>query len=324
MSSTEQSIEVDVSVHTAYNQWTQFEEFPRFMRRIDQVRQLNDSRLLWRATIAGKTKEWSAEITEQQPDRLISWRSTDGAPNGGTVRFEPIEPERTRVYLRMEYDPEGLIEWLGDSIGMVERSVRDDLEHFKQFIEQRGQETGAWRGEIRDGTVVEQGENARSVGGHSMLGGPPLADAEFDAGGARGGSSVGMTPAVHGAGAGRSAGGSTSPTAPSGGAEVRGVVGGTGSAGATTGGTPGDTSGVGLNPDLTRGVRGTDVDPGSAPGDRSVDKGTSMGAGARSGGASASGGTPSRSDAPQDSGTSTMGDHPSDERLGDAGSTQTD
>ncbi|HEU4325513.1 MAG TPA: SRPBCC family protein [Roseiflexaceae bacterium] len=324
MSSTEQSIEVDVPVNTAYNQWTQFEEFPRFMQRIDQVRQLNDTRLLWRATIAGKSKEWSAEIVEQQPDRLISWRSTDGAPNGGTVRFEPIEPRRTRVYLRMEYDPEGIIEWLGDSIGVVERSVRDDLERFKQFIEGRGRETGAWRGEVHDGAVQDQGATARAVGGHSLLDGPPLADEEFDSGGSRGGSSAGMTPAVHGAGAGRSAGGATSPTAPSGGAEVRGVVGGTGSSGATTGGTPGDTSGIGLNPDLARGVRGTDVDPDSAPGSRAAENTTSMGAGARSGGAGASGGTPSRSDAPQDSGTGTMADRESGERLGDAGSTKTD
>ncbi len=194
MSSTEQSIEVDVAVHTAYNQWTLFEEFPRFMERIEEVRQLNDTRLLWRATIAGESKEWSVEIVERRPDRLISWRSTDGAPSGGAVRFEPIEPRRTRIYLRMEYDPEGVFEWLGDSVGVVERSVRDDLERFKQLIERREHTTGGWRDKGYGGALRQQSTVARAVGGYSPLGDPPPAEEELTIDGLRGVRGTDVTP----------------------------------------------------------------------------------------------------------------------------------
>ena len=149
MSLIEQSIEVDVPANTAYNQWTQFEEFPKFMEGVKAVQQLDAKRLHWRAEIAGKEKEWDAEITEQIPDQRIAWRSRSGAPNGGVVTFHVLSPTRSKVMLQMEYDPETFIEKAGDAVGIVSQRVMGDLERFKDFIESRGRETGAWRGEIR-------------------------------------------------------------------------------------------------------------------------------------------------------------------------------
>ena len=119
MATIEESVEVEVPVRTAYNQWTQFEEFPRFMEGVEQVRQLTDTRVHWVAEIAGQRREWDAEITEQVPDQRISWRSTSGALNAGTVRFEPVGGDRTRVRLTMEYEPEGAVEKAGDMIGVL-------------------------------------------------------------------------------------------------------------------------------------------------------------------------------------------------------------
>jgi len=149
MSLIEQSIEVNVPAKTAYNQWTQFEEFPKFMEGVKAVQQLDAKRLHWRAEIAGKEKEWDAEITEQIPDQRIAWRSRSGAPNGGVVTFHVLSPTRSKVMLQMEYDPETFIEKAGDAVGIVSQRVTGDLERFKDFIESRGRETGAWRGEIR-------------------------------------------------------------------------------------------------------------------------------------------------------------------------------
>ena len=149
MSLIEQSIEVDVPAKTAYNQWTQFEEFPKFMEGVKAVQQLDAKRLHWRAEIAGKEKEWDAEITEQIPDQRIAWRSRSGAPNGGVVTFHVLSPTRSKVMLQMEYDTETFIEKAGDAVGIVSQRVTGDLERFKDFIESRGRETGAWRGEIR-------------------------------------------------------------------------------------------------------------------------------------------------------------------------------
>jgi uncharacterized membrane protein len=151
MSVVEESIDVNVPVSVAYNQWTQFEEFPKFMEAVKSVRQLDDTHLEWEAEIAGKDKRWRAEITEQEPDQVISWRSTDGAKNDGTVRFEPIDENSTRIHLRIDADPEGPIENIGDALGFLKRQVREDLEHFKEFIESRQQPTGAWRGEVKEG-----------------------------------------------------------------------------------------------------------------------------------------------------------------------------
>ena len=148
MSTIEQSIDVNVPVRTAYNQWTQFEEFPRFMEGVEAVRQLDDQRLHWRATIGGKVEEWEAVITEQHPDERIAWKNTTGATNAGVVTFHRLADNKTRVMLQMEYDPQGVVENLGDLLGVVSRRVANDLERFKEFIEARGQETGAWRGEV--------------------------------------------------------------------------------------------------------------------------------------------------------------------------------
>jgi uncharacterized membrane protein len=149
MGNLEKTIEVDVPVATAYNQWTQFEDFPRFMEGVLEVRQLGDSRLYWKASVGGRETEWYAQIMNQEPDRLISWQSEQGARNGGIVTFEPIGSTRTRVILGLEYDPEDFVESTGDVLGFVSRRVDGDLERFKEFIETRGQETGAWRGSIR-------------------------------------------------------------------------------------------------------------------------------------------------------------------------------
>jgi uncharacterized membrane protein len=157
MASMEKSIKVEVPVSTAYNQWTQFEEFPQFMEGVEEVRQLDDKRLHWRATIAGTTEEWDAEIIEQTPDQVVAWRSTTGAENGGHVSFAPVGPDATRITLRLDYDPEGIVKSIGDKVGFVSRRVQGDLERFKQFIETRGMETGAWRGEIHGAEVEEQG-----------------------------------------------------------------------------------------------------------------------------------------------------------------------
>jgi uncharacterized membrane protein len=145
------TFEIDAPVRAVYNQWTQFEEFPRFMDGVKEVRQLDDTHLHWRASIAGKDKEWDSEIVEQVPDQRIAWRSTSGAPNAGTVRFEPLNKDRSRVHLTMEYEPKGFIENVGDAVGILDRKVEKAVEDFKRLIERRGQETGAWRGEVHGG-----------------------------------------------------------------------------------------------------------------------------------------------------------------------------
>jgi uncharacterized membrane protein len=149
MASIEKSIEVRVPVHTAYNQWTQFEEFPRFMEGVQEVRQLDDTHLHWRAKIGGKEEEWDAVITEQVPDDRIAWRNSSGAHNAGVITFHKLDDQRTKLMLQIDYEPHGATEKMGSALGMVERRVEGDLERFKEFIETRGAETGAWRGEVR-------------------------------------------------------------------------------------------------------------------------------------------------------------------------------
>jgi uncharacterized membrane protein len=147
MAYIEKSVRVDKPVRVVYDQWTQFEEFPRFMEGVKEVRQLDERHLHWRAEIAGKEEEWDAEITHQEPDARISWRNTSGPYNAGLVTFQP-DGGGTRVTLRIDYEPQGLIEKIGDALGFVSRRVEGDLERFKRFIEQRDDSTGAWRGEI--------------------------------------------------------------------------------------------------------------------------------------------------------------------------------
>ncbi len=148
MSNVEKSIDVNVPVRTAYNQWTQFEDFPKFMEGVEEVKQLDDKRMHWKANIAGKTEEWDAEVTEQEPDMRVAWRNINGATNAGVVTFHHISDTTTRVMLQLDYEPEGVIETVGDALGFVSRRVEGDLERFKTFIEARGHETGAWRGTV--------------------------------------------------------------------------------------------------------------------------------------------------------------------------------
>ncbi len=154
-SSVESAIEVDVPVSTAYNQWTQFEQFPQFMDSVQQVRQIDDTHLHWCATVAGKTKEWDAEITEQIPDQCIAWRSTSGARNSGVVSFHRISEARTRVTLRIDYETETMGEKIGDTLGGMKLTARGSLKRFKDVIEGRGAQTGAWRGTVTQGTVTQ-------------------------------------------------------------------------------------------------------------------------------------------------------------------------
>ncbi|MGY2075650.1 MULTISPECIES: SRPBCC family protein [unclassified Blastococcus] len=147
----EQSIQVDVPVRTAYDQWTQFEDFPHFMSGVKEVQQRGDRRLHWVAEIAGVRREWDAAILEQVPDQKIAWAATDGATNAGAVRFEPAGPGSTIVHLSLEYEPEGLVEQAGDKLGIVGHQVKSDLQRFKSLIEDEGYASGAWRGSIEHG-----------------------------------------------------------------------------------------------------------------------------------------------------------------------------
>jgi uncharacterized membrane protein len=146
----EKTIDVAVPVPTAYNQWTQFEDFPKFMGGVHEVRQLNDRTLHWVAKIAGVEREWDATILEQTPDQKIAWAATTGATNAGAVYFQPIGPDRTAVRLSLEYEPEGLVEKTGDFFNVVARQAEKDLEKFKEYIEGRGAETGSWRGSVNE------------------------------------------------------------------------------------------------------------------------------------------------------------------------------
>jgi len=158
----EKDIEVNAPLHSVYNQWTQFEDFPAFMDGVREVRQTDNTHLHWCAKIGGKDLEWDAEIVEQVPDQRIAWRSIGGRLNAGTVEFEPIDSARTRVCLTMEYDPEGPVENVGSALGVTSHRVKQDLEKFKEFIEKRGAETGAWRGEVHAGKKTSR---SRSGGG---------------------------------------------------------------------------------------------------------------------------------------------------------------
>ena len=149
MSTIEESVEVAVPVRTAYNQWTQFEEFPEFMDGVESVTQQGDTHLHWVAEIFGVKREWDAEITEQIPDDRVAWCSTEGAKNAGVVTFHRLGDDKTKVMLQLEIDPEGFAEQAGDKLGILKSRASGDLKRFKDFIESRGVESGAWRGEVK-------------------------------------------------------------------------------------------------------------------------------------------------------------------------------
>ena len=148
MSTVQKSIDVKVPIRTAYDQWTQFEEFPEFMEGVERIDQITDTRTHWVTEVAGLEREFDAEITEQVPDKRIAWRAVDGPDHGGVVMFEPVGSDATRVSVEMDFAPDGLAEKAGDALGVIDRRVEGDLERFKEFIESRGVETGAWRGEV--------------------------------------------------------------------------------------------------------------------------------------------------------------------------------
>ena len=152
MANVEQTIDVDVPVRVAYDQWTQFESFPQFMDGIEEVRQLDDTHLHWRANIGGHDVEWNAVITEQIPEERVAWRSTDGTPNAGVVTFHRLGDESSRVMVQIEHETEGVMERVGSALGADTRKVKNSLEQFKDLVEQRGA-TGAWRGEVDHGDV---------------------------------------------------------------------------------------------------------------------------------------------------------------------------
>jgi uncharacterized membrane protein len=155
MSTIVESIDVDVPVRTAYDQWTQFEDFPRFMEGVERVEQVDDTTLEWTAKIGGVERSWRAEITDQEPDERVAWRSTSGANNAGQVTFQALDAARSRVTLELEVEPEGPVEAAGDALGFVERQAEGDLRRFKAFIEERGTPTGGWRGEVERGQKTD-------------------------------------------------------------------------------------------------------------------------------------------------------------------------
>jgi hypothetical protein len=150
----EKRILVNVPVSTAYNQWTQFEDFPHFMGGIKSVTQLTDDRLEWVAEIAGVRRRWEAKILEQVPDRKVAWAATEGATNAGSVMFEDVGGGQTSIQLTLEYEPEGLVEEVGDKLNVVENQAEADLKSFKEFIEAEGYASGAWRGSVKEGGTV--------------------------------------------------------------------------------------------------------------------------------------------------------------------------
>lgn len=151
METINETVQVDVPVSTAYNQWTQFQEFPKFMDGVESVEQIDDTHLRWVAEVGGERREWRAEIVEQVPDEKLAWRAVEVNGPNGIVTFEPLGEEKTLVTVEMSYEPEGLRETLGAKIGMDARQVQEDLERFKQVVETLGEETGAWRGEVQSG-----------------------------------------------------------------------------------------------------------------------------------------------------------------------------
>ena len=148
MAGRTESVDVAVPIRTAYNQWTQFEDFPRFMSGVKEVRQIDDVTTHWIVEIGGVSREFDARITEQLPDERVAWTATSGTKQGGVVTFHRLDPEHTRVTAQLEMEPEGVAEQVADKTGLVSHRVKGDLERFREFIESREQETGAWRGQV--------------------------------------------------------------------------------------------------------------------------------------------------------------------------------
>lgn len=149
MTTINQSIEINVPVRTAYDQWTQFEDFPKIMDDVEEVKQIDNTHLYWRASFWGKDVEWKSEITEQIPDKMIAWHSTEGPDNSGYVRFEPSGADKTRVNVQINYEPQNIVQSAGDALGAASSRLKDELENFKDFLEQHDAPSGAWRGTVK-------------------------------------------------------------------------------------------------------------------------------------------------------------------------------
>ncbi|MEU4524304.1 SRPBCC family protein [Amycolatopsis sp. NPDC024027] len=148
MSTITEIVDVEVPVSTAYNQWTQFEEFPQFMEGVEEIRQVDATRTHWVTRFGGVTREFDATITEQHPDERVAWTSDSGPDHAGVITFHRLDDSHTRVTAQMDIDPEGFAENVADKLGVLDRRVKGDLKRFKEFIEQRGRETGGWRGDV--------------------------------------------------------------------------------------------------------------------------------------------------------------------------------
>ncbi len=178
----ERTVVVDVPLSTAYNQWTQFEEFPQFMGGVEKVTQLADDRLEWVAELGGVRRQWVAKVLEQVPDSKVAWAAVEGATNAGAVTFAEVGPTQTEVHLTMEFEPEGLLEAVADKLHIVENQAEYDLENVKRFIESEGHETGAWRGSINQGATVRTSgveDAASSFGDTGKVGDPAEREATF-------------------------------------------------------------------------------------------------------------------------------------------------
>ena len=149
MSTVTESVDVDVTITTAYDQWTQFESFPQFMDGVEEIRQIDDTRNHWVIKVAGVTREFDATITEQHPEERIAWRADDGPNHAGVVTFHRIDDNKTRVTAQLDIDPEGFVENVADKAGILDRRIKGDMKRFKEFIESRGSETGGWRGDVQ-------------------------------------------------------------------------------------------------------------------------------------------------------------------------------
>ena len=156
-------IEIDLPVRTVYNQWTQFEDFPLFMQHVVDVKQLDDTTTAWKAKMAGVSREWRAEITEQTPDQRVAWKAIDGTKHAGVITFHPLSDDKTRIVLQMDMDPEGFLEHIADWGGFVSDRSKKDLERFKDFIESRGKATGAWRGTVERDSLRDLHKREREL-----------------------------------------------------------------------------------------------------------------------------------------------------------------
>jgi uncharacterized membrane protein len=163
MSRFEEQITVDVPVRVAYDRWTRFEDFPSFMDGVERVEQLDDKTLRWTASVAGVSRTWTAEIVDQTPDTRVAWKSIEGTENAGAVLFEATGAQQTQVILRIDADPEGVLETVGDALGFLQRRVKGDLERFKELVERTGAGVDGWRGEIHGDDVQPDSAETTAV-----------------------------------------------------------------------------------------------------------------------------------------------------------------